>query len=218
MKQCMCCNILKNYNEFYFKKGLPNGKCKSCRIKDANVWRKANMKKDKKYKQERSNRLKETINSIKSNTPCMDCGKLYEPYCMEYDHLKDKNHSISRMITDGRSLNSILDEIKKTELVCILCHRNRTYSRSNGNKYSNARKKKIELIWSFKDCQCSVCGIKYNPWQMDFDHIDPDQKIKNVAQMISHSKENILFEISKCNILCALCHRVKSSISYSTKT
>ncbi len=219
MKKCTQCDILKETTEFYFRKGLPISKCKACHIKIVNIWRKSNKEKDKKYKQSRSNKLKMEIDLLKSKTPCKDCRKFFPPYCMEYDHLQDKNYSISRMVTNGLSINSVLKEIEKTELVCILCHRNRTYSRLDSNKYSSFRKKKIELIWSLKNYPCSNCGIKYDPWQMDFNHLDPDQKLHNVAQMISHSEDKILKEIAKCNILCALCHRMKSlSTLYLTKS
>lgn len=56
---------------------------------------------------------------------------------------------------------------------------------------------------------CVDCGIVYKPWQMDFDHLDSQNKIAGLAQMRSsrYSKEAILEEISKCELVCANCHR-----------
>lgn len=50
---------------------------------------------------------------------------------MDFDHLnKDKIDNISRMIDNSLSIDTIIDEIKKCELVCEVCHRIRTFNRN----------------------------------------------------------------------------------------
>lgn len=62
----------------------------------------------------------------------MDCKRSFPPECMDFDHLKDKIAAISRMIADFYSKESILEEIKKCELICACCHRIRTKKRRQG--------------------------------------------------------------------------------------
>ncbi|KKT77469.1 MAG: hypothetical protein UW73_C0019G0004 [Microgenomates group bacterium GW2011_GWB1_44_8] len=48
---------------------------------------------------------------------------------------------------------------------------------------------------------------------MDFDHRDRKTKLDNINKMINHhsySKEKILNEIKKCDLVCANCHRMRS--------
>lgn len=57
---------------------------------------------------------------------------------------------------------------------------------------------------------CAKCGNYYPYYVMDYDHIDPSSKILCIAHMMGHSKKAILKEISKCELLCANCHRIKT--------
>lgn len=59
--------------------------------------------------------------------PCVDCGES-DPVVLEFDHLEDKEFTISEGIRD-RSWQSVLDEIAKCEVVCANCHRRRTARR-----------------------------------------------------------------------------------------
>ena len=48
---------------------------------------------------------------------------------------------------------------------------------------------------------------------MDFDHRDRKTKLTNINRMInyrSYSKEKILEEIEKCDLVCANCHRIRT--------
>ena len=80
----------------------------------------------------RKKELTEFVNSLKQK-PCMDCGKKYPHYVMDFDHRdkKKKLTSISLMIGVHRySKTKILEEIDKCDLVCSNCHRIRTYSQN----------------------------------------------------------------------------------------
>ena len=45
---------------------------------------------------------------------------------------------------------------------------------------------------------------------MDYDHINPENKSQCVGRMLAASEEKLLKEISKCQVLCAICHRLKT--------
>jgi hypothetical protein len=71
--------------------------------------------------------LHDLVDKYKAETPCVDCKKIFDPVCMDYDHLgSNKFNSISRMIANGNSWERIETEIAKCELVCANCHRIRT--------------------------------------------------------------------------------------------
>jgi len=42
-----------------------------------------------------------------------DCGKIYEPQCVDYDHIGGKINSVSRMNLQNSPKSLILAEIKK---------------------------------------------------------------------------------------------------------
>jgi hypothetical protein len=61
---------------------------------------------------------------------------------------------------------------------------------------------------------CMDCNKHYHSWQMDFDHRDPSSKIDSITKMIIDQLpiEEIMQEISKCDLICANCHAMRSSI------
>lgn len=62
----------------------------------------------------------------------MDCGKIYPPWVMDFDHREgmEKIGSISSLaIHNTSSFLNIKKEIEKCDLVCSNCHRDRTHTR-----------------------------------------------------------------------------------------
>ena len=78
------------------------------------------------YNRERRDRRQAVLDELKS-VPCADCGGTFPPICMDFDHLGDKSFSVSRAST--RSIDTVLAEVAKCEVVCANCHRIRTASR-----------------------------------------------------------------------------------------
>lgn len=60
---------------------------------------------------------------------------------------------------------------------------------------------------------CSQCGFNSHPAALDFDHIDPQNKKMGVSQLSNRtvSIATLDKEMAKCIVLCANCHRIKSS-------
>ncbi len=70
------------------------------------------------------------IDELRDNTPCTDCGVQYPHYVMDFDHVRsEKIGDVSKMASDGWSLENIKAEIEKCEIVCSNCHRVRTWER-----------------------------------------------------------------------------------------
>ena len=66
-----------------------------------------------------------------------------------------------------------------------------------------------EIIDHFKNQPCLDCHKKFPPECMDFDHVY-GEKIMNVSQMLMQSVVRIINEISKCEVVCSNCHRIRS--------
>ena len=79
------------------------------------------------YAIKRQAERKAFINTFK-DAPCMDCGNSFPPYVMDFDHVGgDKIQNVGEM--GSYSVESILKEIAKCDLVCANCHRIRTHKR-----------------------------------------------------------------------------------------
>lgn len=223
MKACTKCNNIKNFicfnKNIKHKDGL-SYYCKECIRIDKKEKYNENLDESRKYTNSRRAESIKWFQELKSNIPCMDCGKIYEPYCMDYDHIVERGikiKNVSRMILDNASESAILEEIKKCDLVCLLCHNKRTYIRINekigeGRAYKPHQIRNINIINSFKNKACATCNIQYESFNMQIDHIIPLNKLYNVCSLKSCKEETLQNELVKCQVLCALCHRKKSII------
>lgn len=219
MKQCTKCLIFKDENEFSKHSEYADGLSYWCR-ECWKVYRKkrydVDLEGSRQYTNSKRAQRIQWFQELKANVPCADCGQIYEPYCMDYDHILEKGEKIkevSRMVLDYTSKEVILEEIKKCELVCLLCHNRRTYSRfGEDRKYRPHQQRNIEIINAFKSQPCVICGQRHEHYNMQIDHIDPAIKLYDVCQLKSRKVEILLAELVKCQVLCALCHRRKSIV------
>jgi len=115
----------------------------------------------------------------------------------------------------------------KRHTICSICqkqYKNKWYKNNhkiNKNKFiertkKNKEKKQQKLYEYLKDKSCIDCG-ENNILTLEFDHINPKDKIGNIGRMASQglSWEKILYEINKCEIRCANCHRIKTAKQFS---
>lgn len=137
MKTCTKCQISKSETDFNKKTGRQlQPYCRSCQKAYRDAYysdperRKKHIATVQVTKEVRTRRAQEFVNALK-NAPCTDCGKTYKPWQMQYDHLRDKENNISYMAANGLPNKIIQAEIEKCELVCVLCHADRTYRRAH---------------------------------------------------------------------------------------
>lgn len=76
-------------------------------------------------------------------------------------------------------------------------------------------KAKQQLLDKAKSSPCVSCGGVFPPCCMDFDHV-VGVKFGDVSRLRSHKDTTILAEIEKCAVICACCHRVRSSEKWPT--
>ena len=63
---------------------------------------------------------------------CKMCG-IKDPRVLDYDHInrKDKETTVSQMITHRFSIENIKNEIRKCQVLCANCHRIKTHTELN---------------------------------------------------------------------------------------
>jgi len=61
--------------------------------------------------------------------------------------------------------------------------------------------------------KCKDCGLQFHSFLMDFDHLDPSTKVEKLSDMAvkRRSFKEILEEISKCELVCSNCHRIRTN-------
>lgn len=97
-------------------------------------------KRDAEYRRTRLDKMRQADNHRKfvatrkafiaacKDQPCADCGVRYPPYVMDFDHVRGvKRKDVGLMRLD--SLENLMNEIEKCDVVCANCHRERTHTR-----------------------------------------------------------------------------------------
>jgi hypothetical protein len=110
---------------------------------------------------------------------------------------------------------------------CKTCDKNARkiyYQKNKGNIiegiYTTKLKNKIrnqQFVWDYlKTHPCIDCG-ETNPIVLEFDHKDNVEKHNNISFLIEKawSIKTISDEIDKCDVRCANCHRIRTSIQFN---
>lgn len=75
-----------------------------------------------------------------------------------------------------------------------------------------------EWIDSLKDVPCARCDNKFPACAMDFHHREPENKSFDIAKKSFRlSRERLVVEIEKCDVVCACCHRIIEFKEFSRK-
>ncbi len=135
MKICTSCLRPKKRSEFYKRRNGTslNPKCKSCQSSYHRNWYKKNKRVVIQRSRKRNEKVRlrnyDIIHNMK-DVPCADCKIKYPHWIMQFDHLNslNKEADISDLATYA-SVETLLNEIAKCEVVCANCHANRTYMR-----------------------------------------------------------------------------------------
>jgi hypothetical protein len=103
--------------------------CRACQKEYDAAWYRANKRRRQEKVRADRQEYVEWLDSLKEGRPCTDCGVVYPPYVMEWDHLPGAEKTIELANTRRAAFGKrrILAEIAKCELVCANCHRERTF-------------------------------------------------------------------------------------------
>lgn len=132
MKTCGRCKLKKPLEEFAFNRARPDGRqaqCRACK-KSTDAVHYRNNADQQKARNKANHRIRvEYMNKVK-DVPCADCHVKYMPFAMDFDHVRGtKVANLSNMKGRLFSMDKIIEEIAKCEVVCANCHRIRTYNR-----------------------------------------------------------------------------------------
>ena len=80
-------------------------------------------------------------------------------------------------------------------------------------RYAQVKARREELtkwVRELKSNPCTDCDKIFHPVAMEFDYLG--DKRQGIADLVKsgHSKETILKEIEKCELVCANCHAVRT--------
>jgi ssDNA-binding Zn-finger/Zn-ribbon topoisomerase 1 len=168
--------------------------------------------------------------------PCKDCGGTFQPHQMDFDHRDPEDKSFG--ITWSRAMlaprKRLLEDIAKCDIVCANCHALRTYAlearrksqrRANGTLKNTPRRvaqrdredRARDFLLALRDRPCLACGKTFPPFVMQFDHRDASAKKFLVCRTRLSSRNRILEEAAKCDIVCPNCHRDRTFRRRSTQ-
>jgi hypothetical protein len=134
MRRCGRCKREKPFEDFAWRRkerGQRDNYCRPCRAEYKQEHYAANKQRyiDAAARRRRTvvmERVELLIAYLRKH-PCADCGES-DPVVLEFDHLRDKKFSISKIWRDHQ-WQTVLDEMAKCEVVCANCHRRRTARR-----------------------------------------------------------------------------------------
>lgn len=225
VKTCTKCGVPQDEQNFTLdtKSGRRRSDCNDCRKVYMKGFYHKNSAYFANYRRNRSEHYKakqvqihararheryEQIALLKSK-PCADCGLRFEPCCMDFDHRDPatKLLDISIMVKRFMPWRKVLEEIAKCDVVCVCCHRLRTYK--GDNAYRSARyQENRRLVDDLKRAPCEDCGRTFEPCQVDFDHVG--EKTGHVSQLLAKSLNELMAEVEQCDVVCANCHRIRT--------
>ena len=113
----------------------------------------------------------------------------------------------------------------RTQSRCKSCQNEYTKKWYNSNKEQHKKntakrrdehtfKMNIKVYEYLKENPCEECG-ESDPVVLDFDHINPEDKLGNICHMRTYSEQTLFAEIGKCRVLCANCHRRRTAKQFN---
>lgn len=110
----------REYNRAYWKQWYANPENKAAHNARA-------VKRNAKNKEARRQYIRQ-----QKDVPCTDCNQRYPYYVMQFDHVRgEKKFDLSQAATMWASMDRIIEEVAKCEVVCANCHAIRSWSRVN---------------------------------------------------------------------------------------
>ena len=106
---------------------------------------------------------------------------------------------------ERESLNAHREEVSK------LPQRRRDTSDQDRINHQTSVNVRRGITDEAKNIPCKDCGVKYPPYVMDFDHVQ-GMKVADISDMIQKHIPipTLVDEISKCEVVCANCHRERT--------
>jgi len=115
-----------SFNKNKSKKDGYNTICRECSKENSRKYYADNTGKHKQATCERNKKhgqyIRQKLHEHKESNGCLLCRENFAG-CLDFHHMKDKEHLISAMMTTRKSWESIEKEMSKCILLCSNCHR-----------------------------------------------------------------------------------------------
>lgn len=131
-----------------------------------------------------------------------------------------KTCSICKQVKDLSEFNKHAKRPDGLQNVCRTCNRERSrayYKRNPTLHRENVRRRNKQItqahreyVAALKSNPCVDCGQSFIPFAMDFDHVR-GEKVSNISALGRFaSRQKLDEEIAKCELVCAVCHRIRT--------
>ena len=141
LKRCVICKQEKDLTEFNKHKERKDGlqcHCKECNRVRSKAYYQRNLishrKEIKRRKKIHFTKIHLFICDYLSTHPCVIC-KETNIVKLEFDHLRDKTSNLCDLINYDVSQKVLEEEIKKCQVLCANCHKEKTHKDINSYKY-----------------------------------------------------------------------------------
>jgi len=154
-------------------------------------------------------RIRNWLNERKADAGCHRCDEA-DAACLDFHHRKTdgKAGNVCDLVTRGWGRERLREELAKCVVLCANCHRKKHAETNSPREGARAHQRRI--VDDYKDERgCTRCQEDVSPSALDCHHRDGAEKHTSVGRLISDgcSMDELYEELSKCEILCANCHR-----------
>lgn len=217
--RCGRCERVQPVGEFSHHAGKRNSWCKTCH-RDYDRWYYRKNPGRYRHNLAKGRRIRvELIAERKHEKQCRRCRRRFPYFLLDYDHIRDKSFSICRGVGNRKPITTLRREIAKCQLVCVNCHRELSQWRiapgpRTVDKRRRMKRPDVLLIRALKELlPCRDCEKRYPYWVMDFDHVgEKGFAIRDLNVSRRRTLEELLHEISRCELVCANCHRIRTFV------
>lgn len=119
-------------------------------------------------------------------------------------------------IEEFRARPGIEDNVCKT---CVNTYNKEHYKANKADYFKRNKRYKAEIKQMVRDHKesagCADCKVQFPYYVLEFDHLPNYQKSFNIADAVNGSmarqaRTKIIDEMSKCEVVCANCHRIRT--------
>jgi len=165
---------------------------------------------------ERQRKIRLLVARLRHDQPCGDCGITFPYFLLEFDHVRGKKaFGLGQAQTVMLSHARLLDEAAKCEIVCVNCHRRRSFEanalRNNGLVGKRLLRTPVAILRALKRRSvCADCRIRHPYFLLDLDH--RHGKTKALSRLVNEglSIDSLRTELAKCDVVCANCHSYRT--------
>jgi len=120
------------------------------------------------------------------------------------DAIKDAKKILDSYRDHGRRLDQVEQALGQRKMLM-------------GVKKNETDRKKMFLTLYKLASGCAMCGANDDPVCLDIDHIDRENKRYSIGDLPKKSWGALASELAKCQVLCAVCHRLKTEAERLTE-